>query len=331
MAEKIVIRNTQSPGDYIVLTAAIRDLCRTHPGRFEFAMDVPQPAVYQHNPYIKGFNKRSGRRVVAKYPLIHQSNQMRWHFMWGFIEYLNAQLNARAVLTEFRPDLHLTEEEKKTPPGGLKKPYWVFASGGKRDFTAKWWDPKWWGIVVDRLKGRVPMVQVGGGSHVHPRTPGAVDMVGKTSFRDLMRLIYHSEGVVCVVTCLMHIAAAFNKPCVVVSGGREPWWWEAYDTPNREVNLKRGMPAWTPPADDNFIPHKFLHTIGELDCCKKGGCWKSRVEGNRNLCKKIVKQNNIAFPKCLQMINPDKVVSAVEAYYEEGILSWKAPSTTIEL
>ena len=322
MAEKIIIRNTQSPGDYIVLSAAIRDITRAHPGRYEIMMDVPQPAVFQANPHVSLFQRaRNVRSVVAKYPLIGQSNQQRAHFMWGFIEYLNKELGTRAVLTEFRPDLHLTEHEKKNPPVNVKKPYWVFASGGKRDFTAKWWDPTCWQRVVDLMKPRFNLVQVGGGSHIHPATKGVVDLVAKTSFRELMHFIYHSEGVMCVVTCLMHIAAAFNKPCIVVAGGREPWWWEAYNVENRLVNMRRGIPTWEPPVNDNFIPHQYLHTIGQLSCCTKGGCWKSRIEGKSSVCSSPVTQNGRTIPRCLQMITPEHVVRAVDWYYENGILT----------
>lgn len=332
MPERIILRNTQSPGDYIVLSAALRDISRAHPGRFEFMMDVPQQAVFQHNPYTKQYPKSVGRQVVAKYPLIHKSNQVKVHFLWGFIEYLNQQLSTKAVLTEFRPDLYLTAEEKQTAPAGVKRPYWVFASGGKKDFTAKWWDPTWWQLVVNSMKDRVTLVQVGGGSHVHPRLTNVHDLVGKTSFRDLMRLIYHSEGTLCVVTCLMHIAAAFNKPCVVVAGGREPWCWEAYNLEGRLINMRRGIPDWQPPKNDTFIPHQYLHTDELLDCCRGGkGCWKSKIEGSGSVCRIPARQNGCVIPKCLQLITPDKVLDAVNWYYKEGILTWGKVSLAVPL
>jgi ADP-heptose:LPS heptosyltransferase len=324
MPERIILRNTQSPGDYVVLSAAIRDIQRAHPGRFELMMDVPQQAVFAGSPYLRGFHKTQPgvKQVVAQYPAIHQSNQRRGiHFMWGFIEDLNQKLRANAVLTEFRPDLHLSEDEKATPPCGLQRPYWVFASGGKKDYTAKWWDPQSWQQVVSMmvLKGH-RMVQVGGGSHIHPPVPNTIDLVGKTSFRELMRLIYHADGVMCIVTCLMHIAAAFNRPCVVVAGGREPWWWEGYTAENRITNMLKGQPNWTVPANDNFIPHQYLHTIGQLDCCQTGGCWLSRIEGQGSVCKKPVAQNGRVIPRCLQMITPEMVVDAAESYYRAGMI-----------
>lgn len=335
MPEQLYIRNTLSPGDYIVLSAAVRDLHKNYPGRFQTMVEVPQPAIYANNPYVTHFGMRPGiRSITASYHKglwsVHKSNQQPAHFLWGFIGDLNLELKLNIKLTDFRPDLYLTEEEKKTPL--VPKPYWVFASGGKTDFTAKWWDPTWWQTVVDRMKEWVTMVQVGGGSHQHPPVKGVYDLVNKTSFRDLMRLIYHAEGVLCIVTCFMHIAAAFNKPCVVVAGGREGWQWEAYDDANRLNNMRLGNASWSPPPNDNFIPHKFLHTIGQLDCCKSGGCWCSKVApGGGKSCSKTTSQHGRLLPRCMQMITPETVLGAVEWYYQKGILSrTKEPSIIVQ-
>ena len=330
MPEAILVRNNLALGDYVVLTAALRDIQLAHPGRFSLSMAIPNEEITVANPYLR--QQMRGRLVKAEYPLIKQSNQNRWHFIWGFIDDLNNKLGTRAVLTDFRPALFLTEEEKQGPPGGVQKPYWLFASGGKTDFTAKWWDPTYWQTVVDRMRPWTTLVQVGGASHHHPKIQGVVDLVGKTSVRNLMSLIYHSEGVICVVTCLMHIAAAFNKPCITICGGREPWWWEAYTLENRLVQMRRGMPAWNPPVGDNYIEHRFLHTMGRLECCKASGCWSSAVtKFDRpkpgKVCIAPVKQNNVQLPRCLALITPDNVLESVEWYYQKGILSKNAPAT----
>lgn len=323
MPERVLIQNWQAPGDYVVLSAAIRDISKAYPKRFEFDITVPNMDVYQANPYIKNFSHNGVRRVQAMYPLIHQSNQRRLHFLWGFLEYLNKTLGVQAPLTELRPDLHLTEVEKKLPPAGVKKPYWLFASGGKLDYTAKWWDPTCWQQTVNLLAPRFQMVQVGGKSHKHPPMRNVVDLVGKTSMRELMRLIYHAEGTLSIVTSIAHIAAAFNKPAIVLSGGREPWWWEAYTLENREFNLKAGTPKWERPENDDYIPHRFLHTIGNLPCCLTGGCWKSKIDVSghtKSICTFPVSQNQVRLPRCMQLITPEIVVDNVDWYYREGIL-----------
>jgi hypothetical protein len=105
----------------------------------------------------------------------------------------------------------------------------------------------------------------------------------------------------------MHLAAAvetkagraLERPCVVVAGGREPPSWEAYPG------------------------HRFLHTIGQLPCCARGGCWRSRSvplgDGDekdqpQNLCVDTVRN----LPRCMDLITPELVAQACCSYLGEG-------------
>jgi ADP-heptose:LPS heptosyltransferase len=186
-------------------------------------------------------------------------------------------------------------------------PFWVVAAGGKYDFTAKWWSSSRYQQVVDYFAGKIQFVQVGELHHYHPPLRGVIDLRGLTDTRQLVRLVYHSQGVLCGVTFLMHLAAAvetrgrkeLTRPCVVVAGGREPPQWEAYPR------------------------HQFLHTVGALPCCERGGCWKSRTlplgDGSekdlpRNLCVNVVH----GMPRCMDMISVEDVISSIEIYFEGG-------------
>ena len=190
---------------------------------------------------------------------------------------------------------------------GLDIPYWIIVAGGKLDYTIKWWHFRRWQTVIDRLRHRMRFVQVGDALHYHPPLRGVLDLRGKTSLRDLIRLVYHADGVLCPVTLLMHLAAAvetkagraLERPCVVVAGGREPPSWEAY------------------PA------HRFLHTIGQLPCCARGGCWRSRSvplgDGEekdqlQNLCVDTVRN----LPRCMDLITPEQVVQAFDSYFDDS-------------
>ena len=330
----LVMRNTQSPGDIIVLSAAIRDLHLHYPGKFETSISVSKGAedAYEHNPNIAVRHGNTSRKdwFAAHYPLIHKSNQQRKHFVWGFIEDMNKRLKLQIKLSAFRPDLYMSAEEIAEPL--IEPPYWLFLSGGKTDFQAKIWDQVYWQQVIDGTRDQVRWVQCGGGSKNHirhiPKHGIYANMIAKTGLRKFMRLIYHADGVVCVVTAAMHIAAAFNKPCIVIAGGREPWWWEAYNEENRLVNMCVGTPNWKPPPDDDFVPHTYLHTIGDLDCCKKGGCWKGKVRPKDargqlpkgSTCKRPVFQNGELIPECKAMIKPEMVIEAISDYYRNGLV-----------
>jgi ADP-heptose:LPS heptosyltransferase len=317
-AEKLILRNFLSPGDIVMLTAAVRDLHRTYPGRFATDVRTPSPQLWENNPYLTSLQENDpGVRVVdCEYPLIYKSNQRPYHFIHAFIEFLNESLHLEIKPTDFSGDIHLSEEEKSWPSQvqeycGDDRPFWLVTAGGKNDFTNKWWEPQRYQRVVDHFKGKVQFVQVGLSEHYHPALEGVIDLRGCTNLRHLVRLVYHSQGVLCPVTSLMHLAAAVptkpgapgKRPCVVVAGGREPTHWEAY--PN----------------------HQFIHTIGALPCCEAGGCWKSRVkplgDGDtkdrpEDLCVNVVGD----LPKCMDMISADEVIRRIELYFTGGVISY---------
>lgn len=265
---KLILQNRQSPGDILMLTAAVRDLHRHYPGRFVTDVRTSAAALWENNPHVTPLDEGAGdvETIECHYPLIHQSNQRPVHFLEAFTSFLNDRLGLSIPLTEMRGDIHLSPEERAAPSAiarwcGGEVPYWIIAAGGKWDYTIKWWDIARWQAVVDHFAGRLFFAQVGERGHYHPRLRGALDLRGRTSLRALIRLMHHAQGVVCPITCLMHLAAAVpradgvagERPGVVVAGGREPV-------------------AWV-----NYPGQHFLHTIGALPCCAEGGCWRART------------------------------------------------------
>jgi len=307
--EKWIFENWLSPGDIVVLTAAIRDLHRAYPGRFLTDVRTSCPALWEHNPHLTPLNKeaRGVRSIVCHYPLIHQCNTAPYHFIHGFMEYLNDQLGLRVRPTEFKGDIYLSREEKQRPGPveealGEPRPYWIIVAGGKYDYTIKWWHRRRWQAVVDHFKGKLLFVQVGEKGHYHPPLKNVLDLRGKTTLRDLIRLVYCADGILCPVTLHMHLAAAVPLPpgrkrlrsCVVIAGGREPAHWEQYPG------------------------HQFLHTIGALDCCRTGGCWKSRTvplnDGSKldeALCAEVTPGG---IPRCMDMTTPAQVSDLIERF-----------------
>jgi ADP-heptose:LPS heptosyltransferase len=153
--KKIILKNFQSPGDIVMLTAAIRDLHRCYPHQFLTDIRTSSPQLWQHNPNITSFsaNEDDVKIIDCHYPLIHHSNTRPYHFIHGFIDYLNDQLGTAIKPTAFKGDIHLTDTEKADvsflEQHGIKDGYWLMVSGGKTDFTIKWWSPKRYQQVVD--------------------------------------------------------------------------------------------------------------------------------------------------------------------------------------
>jgi len=306
---KLILRNCQSPGDIVMLTAAVRDLHRAHPGEFLTDVRTSCPALWAHNPHITPLadDDPDAEIIDCHYPLIHRSNRVPCHFLHGFPAHLNERLGLQIRVTEFSGDIHLSATERK--PGFGR--YWLLVSGGKTDFTIKWWDPERYQQVVDRLHGRIQFVQVGERGHLHPPLERVIDLRGETDLRQLIRLVHHAEGVVSPVSLLMHLAAAVetppggprHRPCVVIAGGRESPHWTAYPH------------------------HQFLHTVGALRCCDDGGCWKSRTlplgDGDAKdqpdeRCVDVVGE----LPRCMDMITSEEVVRRIEMYFVGDLLRY---------
>src|SRR5579863_89145 len=318
---RLILSSHQSPGDITVMTAAVRDLHLANKGQFETDVRTSADAIWLNNPYITRLNEGQPgvERIDMHYPLIHESNQRPYHFLHGYPQYLEQRLGVRIPLTRFSGDSHLSPEEKNSPPPGtdfgVGEHFWILMTGGKFDFTAKWWNPAHYQAVVDHFRGKIQFVQCGEQGHWHPPLEGVINLIGKTDTRSFVRLMYHADGVVCPVTFAMHLAAAVetrsgrpkHRACVVIAGGREPPHWEAYPH------------------------HQLLGTVGALRCCADGGCWKSRCQlagdgdqkDRHDLCVDPVQiRPDLRIPRCLDLITPDDVIRSIELYYKGGALSF---------
>ena len=312
---KIILKNHQSPGDIVTLTATIRDLHLTYPEQFLTDIDTSCPELWENNPYITKLDKNNAEIIQMKYPLVHNSNEGAYHFIHGFRIFLENYLKMPIKSTKFKGDIHISNQEKGWTSQveeivGKDIKYWIINAGGKKDFTNKWWDFNRYQEVVNSLKDEITFVQVGelnNPFHHHPLLENVIDLRGKTSIRQLVRLVYHSSGIITPVSLLMHLAPAVevrhgkclkNRPCVVIAGGREPVQWEMY--PN----------------------HQYLHTCGKLSCCDNGGCWLARIEKlgdgdskDNNLCLKPIKlESGQTIPKCLDMIKAEDVIRHIKEY-----------------
>jgi ADP-heptose:LPS heptosyltransferase len=318
MPTKVILNCGYSPGDIVLLSAAVRDLHLHYPGTFVTDVRTPCPEIWENNPHITAIRDDDPEAtfIDCGIPLLNRSNEAPYHALHGFIEFLNEKLGISVRPTLFKGDIHLSKQEKAWfsqvhESTGTDIPFWIVAAGGKYDVTIKWWHASRYQEVVDRLRGKIQFVQVGEHGHYHPKLNGVIDLRGKTTLRELVRLVYHSQGVLCSVTALMHLAAAVEsknrnasvRPAVVIAGGREPAHWEAYPG------------------------HRFLDTIGLLPCCKKGGCWRDRVLPLRdgdlrdkpdNLCVSTIN----GLPRCLDMISPADVARHIEMYAEGGVIKY---------
>lgn len=316
---KLILHCGYSAGDIVMLTAAVRDLHVCYPGQFVTDVRTPYPEIWENNPHITPLDETEAEVIECSYPLIDRCNVAPNHCLAGFVEFLNQELGLSILTSDFRGDIHLSDSEKYWfsqvhELTGEDTPFWIVAAGGKFDATVKWWPTSRYQAVIDHFRGRILFVQVGAITHHHPKIHGAVDLRGQTTMRELIRLVYHAQGVLCPITSLMHLAASVEtkpgrperRPCVVVAGGREPPHWEAY--------------PW----------HQFIHTVGGLECCAHGGCWRDRTiplgdgderDDPEHLCAQPV--NDV--PACMDLIRACDVTQRIDLYLRSGAFSYLSP------
>ncbi len=322
---KLILSNSLSPGDIVMLTAAVRDLHLSYPGQFLTDVRTPFPDLWEHNEYVTSLDAEAPdvELIECRYPLIDQANTTPHHCLHGFVQFLNEKLDLRIRASAFRGHIDLSDQEKAWFSQVYELtdrdiPFWVVDAGGKYDVTIKWWDTARFQAVVDHFRGRIQFVQVGSKGHHHPKLDGVIDLRGETTIRQLIRLLYHSDGALCGVTALMHLAAAVPlkkqdrlfRACVVVAGAREPAHWEAY--PN----------------------HQYIQNVGALKCALQGGCWKDRTypldDGDERdapdrLCEDVVG----CLPRCMDMISAAEVIRRIETYYQGGALDYLSPEESV--
>ena len=316
--KKLVLQNYQSPGDLVMLLHTLVSLHKTYPGKFITDVRCSAPDIFKYNPLVTkiALDDEEAQIVDMHYPQIHQSNNRPLRFITAFTTYLDDKLGLQIRPTNFSGFLYISDAEKSWYSAVYEKigrdvPYWVINAGHKYDYTAKAWSFK----NYQELTARFPdvwFVQVGATEHNHPELNGSniINMVGKTNIRQMIRLVYHSFGVISGVSFPMHLSYAIpphprferkSRANITIAGGREPPHWE--EGPN----------------------HHYLHTCGMLPCCDAGGCWKSRIvplndgskERDESLCHYPVQLPDGQWVgKCMEMITVDDVARILQKYMD---------------
>jgi ADP-heptose:LPS heptosyltransferase len=336
--KKYLLEFLRAPGDVLLMTALVRDLKLTYGDGIQLDVVAPRgldgrpyPDLWRNNPYLTDLSRKDkgvkvidlhrGPRSADGLALSASQRGSRRHYITGFHKAFSEKTKLPVELLFAKPDLHLSDEEKATPLVGGD--YWIIAPGYKTDITNKAWLMSRWKEVVFKLRNHgYSFIQEGAAKRDHINTPieGATNLIDATNIRDFARNIYHSQGIICLCSLGMHLAAALEKPCVVIFGGREEPSHEWYQQDRHAFGPKALLPQ---------VPHRLLHTFGELPCCLRRGCWLRRVQplgdnagprrGRRydeSLCKMpdLLTDPNQVVPQCMSMITVDQVVEAVLSY-----------------
>jgi ADP-heptose:LPS heptosyltransferase len=290
VAKRILLRNTQPLlGDRLMFTPLVRDLKRAHPD-WQIGVLSAGPEVWLNNPHMDpAVNEANAERICDVGPgkVTRGSKTNGLHCMAAFRCSLEEQLGETIVQGPFKPDVYLSPFEKAYRM--IDGDYWV-VNCDTGPFSAKRWPLERFQAVVDAMPD-LTFVQVGLSQDCrgHLKGHNVIDLIDKTKVRELFGLVYHAQGCISLISSLMHVAAAFDKPCAVIAGGREPPTFERY--------------AW----------HRYIDNVGCLPCCRLQACWHNALSA----CK----DHDGEYARCMRLIEPVAVVAAVRSYYAGGLLS----------
>ena len=294
---KVILRQGQSPGDILTMTRAVEDLKLSHP-KIEVDVRTPCPEIWENCPHLTPLEGGEGvEKYTITYDEINNSGWSGLHFSDAFRMDIEKKLKLKIKKTSIYPKLWISDEEKGwinqvEQDFGWSGPFWVLNAGHKPDNELKKYH-RWQEVVNlfnDYFGGSVRVVQVGNKAHHHPKLNGVFNLVGKTDLRQYIRLVYWSHGTIGPISFQFVLAAAFEKPHVVIAGGKEGVRWHIY--PNG----------------------RYIYSNGSLPCCRFDGCW---LGGEIGKCKDLLPDD---IPRCFQLITPRMVIDNLTMYYRGGLL-----------
>lgn len=314
----LLLKCSQSASQVLLLTAAVRDIQHSLPGMFRINVQTSFPEIWENNPYLDSIDEGEiDICIECGNDRFLEKSERPLHSLRRYGKEIGEKLKIRIQSAGFSPDIHLSALEKESPLlKGVKLPtrFWILNAGSSSKRTVRQWSPSRYQQLIDHYRNKIQFIQIGRATDCHPQLNNVIDLRGKTTIRELISLIYHSEGVVTSPGLLMHLAAAIENngdrlcPCLVIAGGREPVHWNIYSG------------------------QYYLNTIGLLQCCYRDGCWRSRTsplgdgrteDDAAELC---INPTN-GTPRCLEMIDLTEVIQHIDKLRHR--ISLKLPQTAV--
>lgn len=244
-------QGTGLPGDDLMCSAVFRELKKR--GVRSMVAATPHRALFQNNPDVDKIIGHANPRLnhwlrlgLPLTPLTYTSYNPLTDADQPPDEHILIKMCRRAGLTgkvELRPYLFLKEAEFAA--GKIAENQVVVQSSGLASANAmrnKEWYPQRFQEVCTELRSDLPVVQLGAASD--PKLEGAIDLRGKTDFRQAAAVLANSLAFVGLVGFLMHLARAVDCRSVIVYGGREKPAQSGYVANKNLYTQVRCAPCW---------------------------------------------------------------------------------------
>jgi len=225
-------------GDGIAFTPVAKALFRQNGGKKIF-ISHKNEELFRNNPYVEiisglhdgtwspqreAFFKKHGIAVVYSTYwdfFFTEDGGLSFRFPKTHLIAAVAKKAGASGIIEFKPEIFLTEEEKKY--GRFFEKTQIAIMSTANDIYKQWGQ---WQELVDALCGKFSFVQIGAPKDVPLRN--VLDLRGKLSLRECAAVLHNSDLFVGQIGGLMHMARAVNCPAVIAYAGAEPKNFAAY-------------------------------------------------------------------------------------------------------
>lgn len=334
---KLLFKAPKGLSNELILSVAIRNLKLSHGNKFFVDILDGTPSLWDNNPYLTPLSPTDFNVIKINdiYNPMENSLMSFHHISSKYVQLFEDILNIKINNHDFMPNIFLSMEETKNDildkyDIDPSSPFWIISNGGPSDNSTQWPNPEHMQEVVNTLCDKITFIQIGVEDEDVEDEPGSKNvkninfpldnvknLIGKTTLKEFIRLLYHASGVLTPPSFVMHATAAMQpknpmipyKPCVVIAGGKESTNYNSYPV------------------------HKYLSSIGTLTCCSNGGCKistcqilkDSELDGDTAVCyhpEKINTDVDLVIPKCINIIKPKTIIDAITSYYDGGILKY---------
>lgn len=121
-----------------------------------------------------------------------------------------------------KPEVVLTEQEKSKVDDIMKSnnirpnSYIIIETSTLLKNSTKQWPIKHWEKLVKMLHDRYPELKIVQISPNQKHFENVIDISGQTSFRESLRFVEQAKAVITTEGALMHSAAVYGTPCIVI-------------------------------------------------------------------------------------------------------------------
>ena len=304
---KILFTDNHALGDACENLIAIYDYHLSHPENAVCYRGTAQELFFNLNWIDWTIDDKTADRIVPiSMDLIHNSNQNGLHVVRMIEHDISKKLDNCYIRPQaLKLPIQFSQEELMDVSVfancGLDntKPYWIVDGGGKRDFFTKHYPHSWYQQIINATRHAITWVQIGLSEHVHKPLENVVNLLDKTrNLRELLKVFYYSKGVLTPISAPLHLAtmpmhnSSHVRPCVVIAGGRES------------------------PEFSKYPNHYWFSTIGQMPCCRDGGCWKSKTDKSqekdcKSLCEYPIKIDGQCVGACMALFSPTDVAKKI--------------------